>query len=537
VSKALKNKVKLNDVVSVKDFGAVGDGVADDTAAIQAAINSGAAKIYLPAGTYKITAALSVTTSAVLFVGDGAAKTFILQTSATADGIYFNHSSYLVGGGVQDLSIHAGSLFNTNTGSTGNGIRLRKANGGFSCTRIDVQAFATGIRVAESFYAKFQDFQVLYAQNYGVICDTPSGGTPSAGMFFSKGKISNFGFTGTNTSSVGIAVKQSGGDFFDTIDVTTFNTAVQVQPTGSDVVAYLFMNQVLADTSVTDGWDIDGTSANITACEFVECWAGYQTNGHGVRIRSGVDGINWSGGRIRENGKHGVLIEGGSNISFVNTQIAKNSKLTTNTYHGVSITGGSSVALASCRIGNFASGLTHEQADGVNIAVTFAGRIQITGCDVSNPGTGKSGIANNSAVLPLMTANLPRQVGYNPTNSSNFPLMTNGTVAAATTTYIGRNAQQSVEADTFFSVPISGVVSRIRLQVENAPGAGQTYTYTLRKNTADTALTGTISGAASFEVISYGAITVSDGDVLTIKLVTSAGATATRHRGYIELSG
>jgi hypothetical protein len=44
---------KLGDVVSVKDFGAVGDGIVDDTAAIQAAINTGK-KAYLPKGTYAI---------------------------------------------------------------------------------------------------------------------------------------------------------------------------------------------------------------------------------------------------------------------------------------------------------------------------------------------------------------------------------------------------------------------------------------------------------------------------------------------------
>jgi len=49
---------KLQESVSVKDFGAVGDGTTDDTAAIQAAINTGAS-VYLPTGTYKITSTLT----------------------------------------------------------------------------------------------------------------------------------------------------------------------------------------------------------------------------------------------------------------------------------------------------------------------------------------------------------------------------------------------------------------------------------------------------------------------------------------------
>lgn len=45
-------QAKLRETVSVKDFGAVGDGVTDDTAAIQAAIDSGAKSILFPSGTY-----------------------------------------------------------------------------------------------------------------------------------------------------------------------------------------------------------------------------------------------------------------------------------------------------------------------------------------------------------------------------------------------------------------------------------------------------------------------------------------------------
>lgn len=52
-------QAKLRETVSVKDFGAVGDGMTDDTAAIQAAITKASvtngAKVFLPVGIYKVT--------------------------------------------------------------------------------------------------------------------------------------------------------------------------------------------------------------------------------------------------------------------------------------------------------------------------------------------------------------------------------------------------------------------------------------------------------------------------------------------------
>lgn len=47
-------QAKLRETVSVKDFGAVGDGVTDDTAAIQAAIDT-VNNVHFPPGTYKVT--------------------------------------------------------------------------------------------------------------------------------------------------------------------------------------------------------------------------------------------------------------------------------------------------------------------------------------------------------------------------------------------------------------------------------------------------------------------------------------------------
>jgi hypothetical protein len=62
----------INGTASVKDFGAVGDGVADDTAAIQAAINaiptSGKRELFFPDGTYLINGAVTFNQRLISFV-------------------------------------------------------------------------------------------------------------------------------------------------------------------------------------------------------------------------------------------------------------------------------------------------------------------------------------------------------------------------------------------------------------------------------------------------------------------------------------
>lgn len=74
--------------VNVLDFGAVGDNVADDTAAIQAAINSiSNGVVYFPVGTYKITETISIdakTKGSINFLGDGLGSE-IIYSGITAD--------------------------------------------------------------------------------------------------------------------------------------------------------------------------------------------------------------------------------------------------------------------------------------------------------------------------------------------------------------------------------------------------------------------------------------------------------------------
>lgn len=67
---------KFEDQVSVLDFGATGDGVTDDSVAIQAACDSGAGRIYFPKGIYK--ASFDLQNNQIMY-GDGAKNITVIK--------------------------------------------------------------------------------------------------------------------------------------------------------------------------------------------------------------------------------------------------------------------------------------------------------------------------------------------------------------------------------------------------------------------------------------------------------------------------
>jgi hypothetical protein len=104
---------KLADTVSVKDFGAIGDGATNDTAALQAALNSIASggSLYFPFGTYNHTG-LSLTGSNINLYGDGAklvysgvSDGFLIQSANNANASNFYMSGLTFKNGVSAFKI------------------------------------------------------------------------------------------------------------------------------------------------------------------------------------------------------------------------------------------------------------------------------------------------------------------------------------------------------------------------------------------------------------------------------------------------
>jgi len=196
---------KLRDVVSVKDFGAVGDGVTDDTAyfaAAFAALNAATKPLalYIPAGNYLVNPnTCNITTSYRSVFGDGLASRIIVPSSG--NGISVNGTSdtvHLTNVAIYNLSVVASGW--TGTGGT-NAIQINKANN-CSVTKCFVEgvnpvfSWEQGIILRDTNSCLIANNVIRYVKGNGISLDLLLGTEDTKGNLVTGNTIADVGDSG-----------------------------------------------------------------------------------------------------------------------------------------------------------------------------------------------------------------------------------------------------------------------------------------------------------------------------------------------------
>ena len=179
VSRSIQSKAR--DSVSVADFGAVGDGVTDDTAAIQAAIDyctgDGKQALYFPANVvgkyYKITSTLIINGRLNIF-GDGPFSTTIIAVGFTSGQYILDFdnlaASVVYFGGVSDITLRSDN-------SLAVGMRIKNLsymlNKNVQLYGLLSGIFITGTNCFSNFFEEVTCYSIT---TYGVYMDTFTGG-------------------------------------------------------------------------------------------------------------------------------------------------------------------------------------------------------------------------------------------------------------------------------------------------------------------------------------------------------------------------
>jgi hypothetical protein len=275
-SKSFQNASKLNGIVSVLQFGVVGDGVTDDTAAIQAAINSLASGgvVEFPAGTYKTTAAIELK-SFVWLRGSGSRSSYIvgagthavLQCSGTI-------SSIINSGKVSGLTLRAGSKSNTSA----IGIKLSWPNR-FAISDVEIFQSYIGFYFSNCWQVNVENIQIhgagsdqSYIGFYGAEVDPSNQNNTINAVNCTVQGIEKYAYRLINfNGSKFVNCEALDGEIGFYLGSPT---------TGTQPIRWGHFSNCLADTNSSANWVLErGTATSFTQCQFSNCWAGNSVYG------------------------------------------------------------------------------------------------------------------------------------------------------------------------------------------------------------------------------------------------------------------
>jgi hypothetical protein len=323
--------LKLAETISVKDFGAKGDGTTNDTTAIKAAITaaqsySSGSNIYFPAGNYLISSTLSISSSSVQLVGEGRGISRITSNFATGNIIEFNGVAY---SGVKQLSITSSIARTANAA-------IYIAN----CHNVIVQNIGiesnmfNGIQIeggANQFLTTVNDFEIDTG-NVGILIGSSA---IAADTWIQNGLINA-------CSNSGINVQNASGLYMYGIDIINCQSGFITYPSSGQSVSAVFADTVLCDTCWTNGWGFITNGGTVHEVTLVNCWGStcgsVDHTSVGMYFGQGsgkIEAIAITNPVCINNQGAGIFVQGASKISIVNPIVSFNSMNNSNAASGI----------------------------------------------------------------------------------------------------------------------------------------------------------------------------------------------------------
>jgi polygalacturonase len=312
-------QVKLQESVSVKDFGAVGDGVADDTVNIQAAIDAvnsvGGGIVNVPVGTYMVNAATYVNMKAnvTLFIARGAelkAITNNLAVYSVVRATNVNNWSIVGNGKITgERTTHTGS-----TGEGGEGITV------FGCENFIIDGLTIQDGWGDGIYiggnSTVNQSRAFTIQNCYLNNNRRNNISVTAGKDFS---IINNRITNANGTApeAGIDLEPNPSDAWDVEDAIVSNNIVWANNGSGITCSAIYHGNTIISNNVVHGNGDNGiASFTSQAPVIITDNLSFENSGLGIRLSGALsfDQFNSSinGNTVHNNGESGILIS--SNI-------------------------------------------------------------------------------------------------------------------------------------------------------------------------------------------------------------------------------
>jgi hypothetical protein len=333
-------KSKLQETVSVKDFGAVGDGVTDDTAAIQASIDAivtaGGGKVFVPRGKYLVSSTIDLAAwygaPAIIFEGEGYGpwnKDGVVATSehtslfvVATDGFNVFNIASTSQTVVQNISIRDTSGSRTSGAAiylerNGDGIVSDDGNvTGVLIKQVGIKGFQDGIRAIRLQTSTIDQVFIEDCTRDGIRLETTAAGG------------------GTSVTLSNCFVKECGQDNYSMYGM-----------------AYSAFVNCASDSSTRHAYYLDGTTRNNTSISFTGCGAegagddgihitasnfGVTIVGCGIGpttgdgIYSAGQGVTIIGGKIQSTTGFGINAASGDAVTAIGATFSSNTAGETN---------------------------------------------------------------------------------------------------------------------------------------------------------------------------------------------------------------